>query len=474
MQWAGDDGAKLVSAISSSVASISRPPKQRRCGQAYESVVQYFTADEWLILQENNPGGAKLRVIFDTLYGLGLRCPTEPTLKFVCSLWMYLDLNEAELRRMTPQNKGTMLQHVKSEFQRGKSGLPDAVEHLACLPQRPLELLSKLPLLYQAHFQDRMPIEPPINIQMVRELDMGYSCRNGGSTTPTAARGSAPTLNVGSGSLESSAVERVASMFMDKMEGLQTMQQQMMTLVMGGSRMPGGNLREMSLEYLPGSRRLSMRRLPNTTFAPPMTPLRAVMPPPIEEVDESVGSSTAALRQSPLLRQSPPSGSRSPDAQAFQSPLSYPAGSGHPAGQAALAVKAEQGDSPANDDGARLLDALLERENEKKAKAKEDKAAAKVAAKAAAKTPAEGAQSSSAITGELQHDANAPANGAQVSSAHAKVAAAKAPAQKATPSKCRWFDNSQGIANISEATLCSTQSATDQSFIVHYVGLPRL
>ena len=49
----------------------------------------YGTDTEWDVLtSQSNPSLTKLELIVQLAIGLGMRCPSEPTLKLLCLWWM--------------------------------------------------------------------------------------------------------------------------------------------------------------------------------------------------------------------------------------------------------------------------------------------------------------------------------------------------------------------------------------------------
>jgi hypothetical protein len=376
MKWADQDCTILLNTLGQHCESGSRPvAKMRRTGQSYQAIVQYLTPADWAVLTAANPGNAKLSTILQACFGLGLRTPTEPCIKHIASLWIFVNLSEDEIRRLSPCGKSSLRDHVKQEFHRRVKALPECAQHLSTLPDRPLELLDKHPLVYRSHFKDQAPIEPPIDVTALDALDRTYSCRNGGAAsaivkTPKASA-PVPTLSVGSPPVEMSAVERIAGMFMDRIGDIQHMQQHMLTMFVEGNHLPSGTLQSLSLAS-GGQRSLNLRRLPTTSLGQAALPLA----PPAVELPDSP--------KDPIATSSPLGKSNSVESEV---------GSVSPAGSPSDAKRAEseaESSSPvvpkeaSVDDGAVLLDALLEREAEKRKDASKARAEAKAAAKAKA------------------------------------------------------------------------------------------
>lgn len=62
--------------------------KRRRAGQSYEALRNYLTDEEWHVLSADGDNGPKLDVLVAASIALGCRCPTEPSLKLLASLWL--------------------------------------------------------------------------------------------------------------------------------------------------------------------------------------------------------------------------------------------------------------------------------------------------------------------------------------------------------------------------------------------------
>ena len=243
-----------------------------------------------------------------------------------------------------------------------------------------MELLERHPALYRRYFRGAVPVDPAVDMVELLTLDASYSCRNEGMTNAgrkaansQASSSAVPLLSLGSnGSLD--AVERVANMFMDQMQKMQQAQQQMVTMFMGGQQasLPSGTLRSLSIGGpgdlgLPNTRSLQLRRVPTSDM-----PALQRGGPLVEEMPESG-----------LPAETPPAGHRIEETSSEASP----AGSRTETALAAVSPAGSLVEQPptAIADGAQLLDALLERDSEKRKAAAEAKKAANAAAAEAKK-----------------------------------------------------------------------------------------
>ena len=364
MKWHAQDASLVVNALSS-VDDVAVAPKRRRCGQSYQAIGQYLTESDWAVLLEPSSSGAKLQVLLESSFGLGLRTPTEPSIKYLCSLWIYLDVPESQRQRMSPATKFSLFAHVKRELHRRSHGLAACTDHVVALPERPIDFRRLYPLLYEAHFRGVDPVEPQVDLRPVLDLDASYRCRSGGvpqGASSVVPPSQVPTLQLGgSAPLEISAVERVAEMFMTKMEGLQLQQQQMLALVIGnggGSSSAGRNPQPLpDLEGIPTPRRFDLRRLPTRSASSLAIELRTPAPP-----------AAAESSQPALPTPATPAAAESSQPALALPPQATPAAAESPATLAAAElsepIKDEVVDIRA--DGSKLLDAFLERENDKK------------------------------------------------------------------------------------------------------------
>ena len=270
LQWHGEDGASLLQALAPSDRRLPAG-QRRRCAQDYQNFVHYISKGDWDILLGSTESSAKLQILLQTCTGLGLRCPSEPCLKFITSVWLVLHMEADEIRRLSSQQKHVMFKHVRGEFHRLKAHLGDACEHLWRLPDRPLECLRDHASLYHAHF--RAPATPgdcSLDLRVVHELDQSYTCRgagNSGQVAKVAAQASGvSTLSLDSSGGAASTMEKIANMFACRLDALQENQQRMFEFCLGGSRRDG-NIALPSLVDSNTPPTLAFRRLPTMSLA---------------------------------------------------------------------------------------------------------------------------------------------------------------------------------------------------------------
>lgn len=196
--------------------------------QSYESIIAYGTSELWDDLVSDITAAFKLQKILELAFSLGMRCPTEPTIKFICSWWVVSSETDAGIRRMTQLQKHTFLMHCKSEINRARKMCPESVVHLLKLPADPIVLLRDAPLLYGAAFKHpAVPVSPRIDVQTIMAFDMSYNCR-GGSKHADVQLVSSGASSSASGSVDGA------------LQALASQQQFLMQMIMSGGMNMGG------------------------------------------------------------------------------------------------------------------------------------------------------------------------------------------------------------------------------------------
>ena len=135
------------------------------------------------------------------LVRLGLRLPTEHTVKLTASLWMMV--SNRSLDTIDTISKTMNFKHVKSTFDNIRLKCPDPVSLIVSLPMKPVELLRDFPGVYAVAFTGTVSpaAVPKINIEVLHAFDLSYSCRGGlknmvqfGGGTSLASFGSGPAM----------------------------------------------------------------------------------------------------------------------------------------------------------------------------------------------------------------------------------------------------------------------------------------
>ena len=106
LKWHGADLTRLQAHLKPPPSGRITTPR-RRSLQSYEAIVNYGTQAWWDFMMDDAPAQSKLDALIRRAILLGLRIPKEPTLKFMCSLWLLLQQSEQDsfasrLPRSTP------------------------------------------------------------------------------------------------------------------------------------------------------------------------------------------------------------------------------------------------------------------------------------------------------------------------------------------------------------------------------------
>ena len=121
---------------------MSPPGKRRRSQQNFAALHAYFPDAVWDVLcSQDELATSKLEAIVDFSLSLGLRLPTEPTLKMMTSIWMLTSEPSDKLSCMKAGAKHALLMHMKLTFDRARKLRGDPIEFVEVLPTRPAELM---------------------------------------------------------------------------------------------------------------------------------------------------------------------------------------------------------------------------------------------------------------------------------------------------------------------------------------------
>ena len=225
--WASEaDLAKVLGAFA--VEAPLAPRKRRRSQQDFLAIHHYLTGRMWdAMLDGTVPSDTKLIALVGHCIHLGMRCPTEPSLKWVCSLWLVCCTDPGELARLSAVDKVLKLRQVKLSFNQYRMRAPDPPVWVERLPTKPVELLRDFPLVYRTAFPGELsPAPPGVNVELIGGFDMSYSCRGGLRTPVTFGSGAGPS-SAGASSSSGSGMD-LERLLMGFVQGMQQSQQQMM------------------------------------------------------------------------------------------------------------------------------------------------------------------------------------------------------------------------------------------------------
>ena len=292
----------ILGSLSEGVA-VSSGAKRRRVQQNWMAVHNYGTAEFWTRLQDPAmPGSCKLDLILQLAIGLGLRLPTEPSIKWMTSWWLSVAEEPSEVARMDGAAKKTMLAHVKATFDGLRKAAGDPVLFLEKLPENAVVFLRDAPSLYHVCFVAGPPVVPAMSIQNIAAIDMTYGCRGGAAKLqpPAASQLALPNVSL---QLGDSPMERMASMMFQRMEAMATNQQRLMEMAMTGAVTGAGHrANPRPLAALAGSTPLMLRKLPTMALGGPCLALgdaasdaSGTPPPKAARLTIEVGSPTSVI-----------------------------------------------------------------------------------------------------------------------------------------------------------------------------------
>ena len=269
MEWYGNEAAVILDALS---PNPNQPTNyngsRRRPQQDYLAIYAYFPDDLWDVLcSKDELAMTKLEIILAFSLDLGLRLPSEPSLKMLSSIWMMVSEPAEKLSSLTVSAKFGVLQNLKLSFDRARKLRDHPIEFCKKLPTRPADFLQEHQQLYTVSFKYKLPAPCRIDERALLEFDNSYPCRNGHSTNVknVAATAIAPATPAVLDS--SNGLQLVANMFLPMMQTLQLGQQRMMDSIFERS------------DSLPGLRSLSALG-PNggTRRQRPPQPLISILP----------------------------------------------------------------------------------------------------------------------------------------------------------------------------------------------------
>jgi hypothetical protein len=264
-----EDGTSVLAALNPETSTLP-PGKRRRTQQDFLAFCNFGTDEFWNQLLGEVPTSAKLDIILQWAIGLGLRCPSEHTMKWLCSVWLAVGLTEAELVALDNVQKKHMFNHTKAVFDGLRKHAAEPPMWIDKLPHNPVVFLRDFPGIYHLHYGGSgAPV--PVQAGLLRKftaLDMSYACRGSGRVMPLQLAGPASSSSgVVQLAVADSPMERVANLFMGRIDSMATAQQRMMELMMGGGPMDRrGAMQPRSLAALSNGSDFAARRLPSVVF----------------------------------------------------------------------------------------------------------------------------------------------------------------------------------------------------------------
>ncbi len=226
--WASEaDVSRVLAAFT--VESPLPPGKRRRSQQDYTMVHHFLTTGMWVAMMDpSTQADIKLTALLGHCVKLGMRCPTEPTVKWITSLWLVCSTDPVELGRLSVIDKAVKLKNVKMHFDSIRRRAADPPEWVGVLPSKPVEFLRDYHLLYKAAFPgEHSPAPPGVSVETIVGFDMSYSCRGGMKTSQLSLVSTAAPV---SGASSSTATD-LQHILMSFVNSMQANQQQMMQIM---------------------------------------------------------------------------------------------------------------------------------------------------------------------------------------------------------------------------------------------------
>jgi hypothetical protein len=249
IKWACDeDAAAVFQELVPKKQEEMEPSSKRRRRDLQDFEQWHVFGDEAFWQQVQQPGvpmQAKLIHICQRCLSLGLRLPTEHTLKWITAVWISFSHSAEAQVSMDGGQKATYLKHAKKVFDNLRRHAPDPQVWMQKLPDDPLEYLRDYPNMYHVVFRCGIkPCQPPFDIMGAQALNQSFGCRGGpgrsfSMTAAAPSTGPRPLeLQLSPRRGEASALERVASNMMAQMQHMAQAQNRLIELVLGGSLQP--------------------------------------------------------------------------------------------------------------------------------------------------------------------------------------------------------------------------------------------
>jgi hypothetical protein len=208
--------------LASLTAAIPTGKDKRRAQQNFMAFTLYGTQQWWdNFLDPTVPTENKMHSLFSLVSNLGLRLPTEHSLKYMCSAWVVATHSTDELAKMDPVTKSVFLQKTKSAFESYRRKLPIPSQWIDVLPEVTAKYFADFPIQASIAFQPgTMPIAPAIDRQALWAYDMSYGCRGGTSKKAQPMQLVLSPHGTSSASAAPAGFEAAAASWMNRMENM--------------------------------------------------------------------------------------------------------------------------------------------------------------------------------------------------------------------------------------------------------------
>ena len=213
--------------------------------------------------------------------------------------------SDENLDNMDETTKRLMMAHVKSAVDTRRRFREEPPEWLNSLPDSPLQLMQEYPDTFRVAFgssSQSSPLPCPIDMTKLLAFDQSYGCRGGARHVPAVVAG--PRRALARQPSEQGPAERMASLFMGRMES-------MFSSMMANGSGNGGLAMGRGLSALANSSDLG-RRMPTIDLGQPggmhdfgqpggmqlalPAPLARVLPPPVHSQPGAAALSDDSLQ----------------------------------------------------------------------------------------------------------------------------------------------------------------------------------
>jgi hypothetical protein len=213
--------------------------------------------------------------------------------------------SDENLDNMDETTKRLMMAHVKSAVDTRRRFREEPPEWLNSLPDSPLQLMQEYPDTFRVAFgssSQSSPLPCPIDMTKLLAFDQSYGCRGGARPVPAVVAG--PRRALARQPSEQGPAERMASLFMGRMENI-------FSSMMANGAGNGGLAMGRGLSALANSSDLG-RRMPTIDFGQPggmhdlgqpggmqlalPAPLARVLPPPVHSQPGAAALSDDSLQ----------------------------------------------------------------------------------------------------------------------------------------------------------------------------------
>jgi len=297
LEWADTEHMNnVVGALRIEPDQLAALAKRRRNQQDYTALMSYGTDAFWAeMTQPGVPPASKLHRLCTLALKLGMRCPTEPTIKWMTSVWLCSVHSRSELAGLDVSAKMAFLKHVKSTWHGIAKRVGPPISYVDKLPLNPLPFVRDNPRMWADACGAEIPAEPLLDNALVTAFDQSYGCR--GSSRVVEFQSHRPqssplaVANVGGIHMSpdrrsSGGWERVAGQFISQMNAMASAQQRMLEMVLANQGGGGVDLRALTA----GSASSGVNRRPTIALLPAPAAVEELPPCPAPAASAEAGS----------------------------------------------------------------------------------------------------------------------------------------------------------------------------------------